>query len=523
MLLLRGLIIFLNLNAVLGLRILFYVSIFGKSHLDYSDSLINVLTEKGHTVDLVIARINDKVVGNGRNTAERVYSVEFTNGSLWGNASHLVDPFEDCPFYYGDFREWNSIGHALCEIAVNDDSLLHFIAEKRYDIAVTSTFDFCAVGMVALFEIPAVVTTSAVPLTPLQSIIIGLPTVPSTTIPLFQSADLTTLFGKFWNVVNWAYIHHVQIPEVFRIQEDIFKRRFGKTIQFSLKEVVSRIDVSFINSNEIMEKPRPLSHRVQYIGGINLPDPKPLDAVFDRLLSEKTVIFSFGTQVAGNKYPRYAVRNFVNVFKRFPEYTFLWKYDVQEDEEQLFEAAPNVFPLDWLPQTDLLYDPRVVAFISHCGLNSFNEASFAGKPILAIPLFADQPHNTDNGVLRGTTVRLDKTKLSEKSIEQGLRAVLFDKSFTANAQMLQKMLIEKPSQPKDRFVQWVEYSAANPGLHRVFELPGARMGMIEYFCVDAVLYVTLVTVVFVFLMFKVSSFLLFIDLFGLQRKKGEYK
>ncbi|PIC25889.1 hypothetical protein B9Z55_018644 [Caenorhabditis nigoni] len=286
-----------------------------------------------------------------------------------------------------------------------------------------------------------------------------------------------------------------------------------------MDKALSKIDLSFINSNEIMEKPRPLHHRFQFIGGINLRTPKPLNAHLESILSQSrngTVLFSFGTQVSGDVYPRYAVKNFVKVFKKFPGYTFLWKYEIQHGEEKMFEEAKNVVVMDWLPQTDLLNDPRVVGFISHLGLNSFNEVSYAGKPIISIPLFADQPHNTDNGVLRGTTVRLDKTKLTEESIEKALRAILFDPSYRQNAIILQKMLNEKPETPKERFTKWVEFAAANPGLHKVFKLPGVEMGMMEYFCIDAIFYV-----IALFLVYSSLLYILFRRLYSLLGKMFE--
>ena len=71
-------------------------------------------------------------------------------------------------------------------------------------------------------------------------------------------------------------------------------------------------------------------------------------------------------------------------------------------------------------------DPRTRAFISHTGLNSYLESSYAGVPILAIPLFADQPHNAKSGESIGTTYVLDKTQLTTPNIVKGLKAVLYD-------------------------------------------------------------------------------------------------
>jgi glucuronosyltransferase len=62
-----------------------------------------------------------------------------------------------------------------------------------------------------------------------------------------------------------------------------------------------------------------------------------------------------------------------------------------------------------------LESDKVKAFITHGGLNSVNEAIYAGKPIIAIPLFADQEHNIAIAVQRGVAIRLDKLNLSNVS------------------------------------------------------------------------------------------------------------
>ena len=76
--------------------------------------------------------------------------------------------------------------------------------------------------------------------------------------------------------------------------------------------IIRNYDLTFINSNEIIETPRTISHKVRYIGGIGLKPSKLLTEVrahliylselqeFEKILdssSNGVVIFSFGTQV----------------------------------------------------------------------------------------------------------------------------------------------------------------------------------------------------------------------------------
>ena len=49
--------------------------------------------------------------------------------------------------------------------------------------------------------------------------------------------------------------------------------------------------------------------------------------------------------------------------------------------------------LNWVPQNDLLADPRVRLFVSHGGLNSVVESVYHAKPLLVFPLVWDQPLN----------------------------------------------------------------------------------------------------------------------------------
>ena len=49
------------------------------------------------------------------------------------------------------------------------------------------------------------------------------------------------------------------------------------------------------------------------------------------------------------------IRNcFVEAFKRFPDFVFIWKYEKQPDDAELFNNSTNVHPLEWIPQWDLL-------------------------------------------------------------------------------------------------------------------------------------------------------------------------
>ena len=50
-------------------------------------------------------------------------------------------------------------------------------------------------------------------------------------------------------------------------------------------------------------------------------------------------------------------RHFVRAFNKFPEFSFIWRYDEMEDDDVLFENSTNIQRVKWLPQIDLLSKP----------------------------------------------------------------------------------------------------------------------------------------------------------------------
>ena len=50
---------------------------------------------------------------------------------------------------------------------------------------------------------------------------------------------------------------------------------------------------------------------------------------------------------------------------------------------------PNIMLQKFVPQLELLHDPRVFAFVSHGGGNSIVEAMYYGKVLIGFPQVAD--------------------------------------------------------------------------------------------------------------------------------------
>lgn len=72
----------------------------------------------------------------------------------------------------------------------------------------------------------------------------------------------------------------------------------------------------------------------------------------------------------------------------------------------------------WFPQNDILAHPNVKVFISHCGKGGVTEAKYHAVPVLAIPLFAEQPGNAKIIVSEGWGVGIPFADLNEQTFSR---------------------------------------------------------------------------------------------------------
>lgn len=68
--------------------------------------------------------------------------------------------------------------------------------------------------------------------------------------------------------------------------------------------------------------------------------------------------------------------------------------------------------------------PKVKLFVTQGGLQSVNEASYYGVPMVAIPFFCDQTHNSVKMESSGVAVVLDVKDVTKETFLQAIRTVL---------------------------------------------------------------------------------------------------
>ena len=251
-----------------------------------------------------------------------------------------------------------------------------------------------------------------------------------------------TWYERVKNLVKYVHTYYKtnwMINEEAKIFHDVYPN------MPDMHELVRKQSLLFINSHPLLDIPRQYSGKIQFIGGIHMTKRKverlPAEylQLFDESeklgskstsyfslsdsIPESIVLVSLGSVVKMSVTPLHVRHAFFNAFGSLQNYTFIWAHDNPELDSNISSKYPNIHLRKWLPQKQLLADPRVKLFLTHMGLNSYIELAYTGVPVVALPLIIDQHFNTGIAVQKRLGVMLDKFGVTMESVKQAVLKV----------------------------------------------------------------------------------------------------
>ena len=146
--------------------------------------------------------------------------------------------------------------------------------------------------------------------------------------------------------------------------------------------------------------------------------------------------------------------------------------------------------MKWFPQNDLLANPAVKLFITHCGISSTFESAFHGVPVVAVPLVADQPDNAEKLVKRAKIgVMIDFYTLTEEKVEQAVHEVLNNPKYKENAKKTSYMLSDRLVSPKQQLRHLVNFTIKSGGAPHLFHPYAVDMNWFQFHSLDVISFI----------------------------------
>ena len=170
---------------------------------------------------------------------------------------------------------------------------------------------------------------------------------------------------------------------LLRKVEGLLDKHFPGEARVPLQELEKNISLALhYGPPLIMDGMRPVSPNFQFIGTLNCrlaqTLPKRLEDFMRGGQEHGVVYVSFGTVFQSQYMTEDSRRLLAKVFSRLKQ-KVIWKWE----KDEMPGKPDNLMVSKWLLQQDILGHPNLRLFITHGGLNSFQETLCHQKPVVS--------------------------------------------------------------------------------------------------------------------------------------------
>ncbi|XP_064112834.1 UDP-glycosyltransferase UGT5-like isoform X1 [Macrobrachium nipponense] len=450
-------------------KILMLLPIGSRSHRNVFMPLAEALADRGHKVDMLTS-----------------YDIQHQNPNIREIPHGLphypratINMFSDANTVLGIFH---TLGDKMQKMA-RDIYQVPRVRElykkrKEYDVIVVNNL-FNEFMYPFVHERPFIAMATA-GMDPRQSAVLGNILSPAYVPTLFYESNCGHVFGRLANAIasvvkpfywrNWEIIPAIQ-----------------KEIDVHFPDLPALLDIErnqslvLLNSHFSSGSSMPLLPSQVEVGGMHCRPAKPLPGGLESWIegagSAGVIYFSLGSVTKGNTLPNKYRHMFIEAFSKLNQ-RILWKF-----ETDLERTPGNIMISPWLPQQDILGHPNVKVFISHGGLLSLQETLYHGTPMVALPLFGDQPTNGARVVANSWGLSLNYEDLSVDLIISSLEEVINNTKYKENVAKTSRLYKDQLNSPVERAVFWTEYVIRHRGAPKL-RSPAASLSWVQLLLLD---------------------------------------
>ena len=371
----------------------------------------------------------------------------------------------------------------------------------KFDIVIVQPFPGSEAGyyLAKRFNAPLAIYLTAQSNIPFVNTALGQPFNPSY-MPLVANNFVApmTFFQRVINTfTTFMFEHvirkHVMLPNAYKI----LAKHFPNEDIPDLIELEKDVSVAFTFGHPLfLDGWSPMAPNYVQLGMMNCRPAKefpPDDAIGNFLKKSKNgvVFMSFGSVVQPSLMPKEYKDIFLNVFRKFPQYDFIWKWD-----DEVPEAPKNVLISSWLPQQEILGHPNLKVFVTHAGQSSFQETLCHQKPAVAVPVMGDQLLNALEMQGLGFGISVPYTTLTKEDLYNALDKVLHNPRYAEAAKAVGSLANDQITRPLDRAIWWIEHVIRHPTMY-AGRSPVHKLSWYQYFLLDVFAFLAFILYVIV--------------------------
>nr|BAA24692.1 UDP-glucuronosyltransferase [Felis catus] len=467
--------------------------------------VIQRLHQRGHDV-VVVAPEASVYIKEGAFYTLKSYPVPFRRVDVEASFTGLgLGIFEKKPFLrrvvatYKRVKKDSALLLSACSHLLYNEELMASLAESGFDAMLTDPFLPCGPIVALRLAWPVVFFLNSLPC--------GLdfqgtrcPSPPSY-VPrvLSLNSDHMTFLQRVKNMLilgSEGFLCNVVYSPYASLASEVLQK------DVTVQDLMGSASVWLFRSDFVKDYSRPIMPNMVFIGGINCAGKNPLSQEFEAYVNASgehgIVVFSLGSMVS--EIPKEKAMEIADALGKIPQ-TVLWRYTGTPPPN----LAKNTILVKWLPQNDLLGHPKARAFITHSGSHGIYEGICNGVPMVMLPLFGDQMDNAKRMETRGAGLTLNVLEMTSEDLANALKAVINDKSYKENIMRLSSLHKDRPIEPLDLAVFWVEFVMRHKGAPHL--RPAAHdLTWYQYHSVDVIGFLLAIVLGIVFITYKCCAF-----------------
>lgn len=298
-------------------------------------------------------------------------------------------------------------------------------SKEKFDLIILDLFLTDALlGLSTVFNCPIVALSANGPHTWVNGVL-GSPR-PASYVPHMYTdfTDRMNLGKRLENQI--FYFIEAILLRMFHLpsQEELFKEIFPEAKQTFDEVRRNSVAIALVNSHFSISFPKPYLPNTIEVAGMQINEatlrPLPDDIREFIESSEHGVIyFSLGGNIKPSSMEDEKKRDILEALLKLKQ-NVIWKFD----DDSLQVDPKRIMMRKWLPQYEILGHNNTKVFITHAGLLSCTEAVYFGKPVVAVPIFGDQPLNAKKFANLKYGIYLDYFNFTGKSLTWAVEEVL---------------------------------------------------------------------------------------------------
>ncbi|XP_025100126.1 2-hydroxyacylsphingosine 1-beta-galactosyltransferase-like [Pomacea canaliculata] len=474
-----------------GKRVVFMPSPF-TSHINYHTNVARTLARQGHEVWLTMP---DYIVNRRVLDTTNLTVIEYKTLKNFEEIMTAAFPGNYFKGLSDDFSVIMSIGLQFCDTLLTNASFFQKVKELRPDLFVFDNLRFMKMMTIISYRLGVPFAFLGITFDPCdQRIPIQPCNIP---VPFFSYNHHMSFLQRVLSTVIHVFS---SVVDGFSYKDAV--SRYAPEMPFlTIDMLVARAEIWLVDTDHILDYPRPSMPNVKLIGGTATGPGKPLPPQFKSFMDdtkEGVVIVSFGTYVLSP--PEAITQKIISVLQNLP-FKSIFRCNI---------SSPNskkILTSSWIPQNDLLAHPNTRVFFSHCGSNGQYEALFHAVPVVCTPLFLDQFYNAERMRVKGMAETVDLNTVSTHELHSTILKVATNTSYKQAITKASELFKIEFGVPVEKAAYWLDHVMKYGGRH--LRSSGHEVPFLQFSCWDVyafllsfVLLILLISVCLVYVAFN---------------------